>query len=94
MPVKIKFNAFPFQRFGFIDGVLDLSRRPFLPPAITRRTGCRSTGGEISLARDYFTSPETGARIPLRFGMIAIAEIMVQQRRLLDGPGPLRRASG
>ncbi len=95
MPVKIKFNAFPFQRFGFIDGVLE-----FIAPSVSTagenpQNRVQVYRGRVSLERDYFTSPETGARIPLRFGMIAIAEIMVQQRRLLDlALDPLRGASG
>ncbi len=95
MPVKIKFNAFPFQRFGFD------RRRPGIYRAerLHRRRESSEPGAGLSgtrqSERDYFTSPETGARIPLRFGMIAIAEIMVQQRRLLDlALDPLRGASG
>lgn len=95
MPVKIKFNAFPFQRFGFIDGVLEFIAPTVSPSGDNPQNRVQVYRGRVSLARDYFTSPETGARIPLRFGMIAIAEIMVQQRRLLDlALDPLRRASG
>ncbi len=95
MPVKIKFNAFPFQRFGFIDGVLEFIAPTVSPSGDNPQNRVQVYRGRVSLARDYFISPETGARIPLRFGMIAIAEIMVQQRRLLDlALDPLRRASG
>ena len=85
----------PLQRFGFIDGVLE-----FIAPSVSTagenpQNRVQVYRGRVSLERDYFTSPETGARIPLRFGMIAIAEIMVQQRRLLDlALDPLRGASG
>ena len=95
MPVKIKFNAFPFQRFGFIDGVLEFIAPNVSPAGDNPQSRVLVYRGRVSLQRDYFTSPETGSRIPLRFGMIATAEIVVQQRRLLDLVlDPLRWTAG
>ncbi len=95
MPVKIKFNAFPFQRFGFIDGTLEFVAPNVSPAGDNPQSRVLVYRGRVSLARDYFTAPDTGARIPLRFGMIATAEIMVQQRRLIDLVlDPLRGAAG
>jgi HlyD family secretion protein len=95
MPVKIKFNAFPFQRFGFINGVLEFIAPNVSPAGDNPQNRVLVYRGRVSLERDYFTAPDTGARILLRYGMIATAEIMVQQRRLLDLVlDPLRGAAG
>lgn len=84
--VKMKFNAFPFHRFGFISGELEyLSNTAAAGPK-----GQPLYKGRVSLDRDYFMSEET--KIPLRFGMVAAAEILVQKRRVIDvAVDPFRR---
>lgn len=96
MPVRIKFNAFPYQRFGFIDGTLEFIAPSAVPSASSsQQNPIPVYKGRVGLARDYFTLPESDNRIPLRYGMIAVAEIVVQQRRLIDlALDPLRAASG
>ncbi|HHJ20304.1 MAG TPA: HlyD family efflux transporter periplasmic adaptor subunit [Gammaproteobacteria bacterium] len=79
LPVEMKFNAFPYQRYGFIEGVLE-----YLSPAA--RPSKTSKGpvfnGRVRLKKDYF---ELGEKVfPLRYGMIASAEIVVRHRRLID----------
>lgn len=79
LTVKMKFSAFPYQRYGFITGTLD-----YISPSTQMAAGTDAAvfRGNISLDRDYFTV--AGMDYPLRFGMIATAEIVVQKRRLID----------
>lgn len=79
LPVKMKFSAFPYQRYGFITGTLE-----YISPATQAAAGADAAvfRGNVSLDKDYFTVG--GMDYPLRFGMIATAEIVVQKRRLID----------
>jgi HlyD family secretion protein len=90
LPVKLKFNAFPFQRYGVIGGTLEYispatkSTSQSLPPMYEAR---------VSLDRDYFQVGET--KYPLRYGMTASVEIVVRQRRLIDlALDPFRQIGG
>ena len=77
--VKMKFNAFPYQRYGQIDGTLE-----YLAPAakLAPETKQPVYEAHISLEKEQF---EVGERkYPLRYGMVATAEIVVRQRRLID----------
>ena len=77
--VKLKFNAFPYQRYGQIDGRLE-----YLAPAAHLSGTAREPVYEarVSLERDRF---EVGDQVyPLRYGMVATAEIVVRERRLID----------
>lgn len=79
LPVKMKFSAFPYQRYGFIGGTLE-----YISPS-TQGAGADAIPiykGNVRLDRDYYSIGEN--RYPLRFGMAATAEIVVQQRRLID----------
>lgn len=78
LPVKLKFGAFPYQRYGFIDGVLE-----YISPATQRGDSEMPVyKGRVSLDRDHFSVGDK--TYPLRFGMAATAEIVVQKRRLID----------
>jgi len=79
LPVKMKFSAFPYQRYGFITGTLE-----YISPSTQTAAGAEAAffRGNVSLDKDYFTV--AGMDYPLRFGMIATAEIVVQKRRLID----------
>ena len=90
LPVKMKFSAFPYQRYGFVEGTLD-----YIAP--TAQIGTDGHGpiykGSVSLAKTYFSVDET--EYPLRFGMVATAEIVVRKRRLIDiALDPLRKLQG
>lgn len=77
--VKMKFGAFPYQQYGFIEGTLvyisPTTRQtdPSLPPTYRAK---------VSLDRDYMVVD--GKPRPLRYGMAAVAEIVVRQRRVID----------
>ncbi|NEX21734.1 HlyD family efflux transporter periplasmic adaptor subunit [Thiorhodococcus mannitoliphagus] len=78
-PAKLKFNAFPYQRYGQIEGIVE-----YLAPAAQLSPQSKEPVYEarISLERDQF---EVDDQVyPLRYGMIATAEIVVRERRLID----------
>ncbi|MDY6953206.1 MAG: HlyD family efflux transporter periplasmic adaptor subunit [Thermodesulfobacteriota bacterium] len=77
-PAKLKFAAFPFQRYGFIKGKLEY----ISPSAELSKDGQPLYNGRVSLERDYYIV--NGEEIKLRYGMTANAEIVVQKRRLID----------
>jgi HlyD family secretion protein len=90
LQVKMKFSAFPYQRYGFIEGTLD-----YISP--TAQSGSEGGGlfykGHVSLTQSHFTVDDND--YPLRFGMTATAEIVVRKRRLIDmALDPLRKLEG
>ncbi|CAG9174801.1 Hemolysin secretion protein D, chromosomal [Cupriavidus laharis] len=90
LPVKLKFNAFPYQRYGLIEGTLEYISPATKPGGPDRQPVYE---GRIRLARDYYTVGDT--RYPLRYGMTATAEIVVRERRLIDlGLDPFREVAG
>ncbi len=78
-PVRMKFNAFPYQRFGFIEGVLE-----YISPVAQPSTGDGAPvfTGKVRLDRDYFERGDE--RYRLRYGMVATAEIIVRHRRIIE----------
>lgn len=92
MPVKLKFKAFAFQRYGFIKGVLEY----ISPSTVTVGTGDTKVivyKGRVSLEQNQFRIGDQ--TYPLRYGMTATAEIVVRQRRLIDlALDPFRQVAG
>jgi hemolysin D len=90
LPVKLKFNAFPYQRYGAIDGTLEYVSPATKPSAATKLPVYEA---RISLERDYYQV--AGTRYPLRYGMTAAVEIIVRERRLIDlALDPFRQIGG
>lgn len=90
LPVKLKFNAFPYQRYGVIDGTLEYVSPAARPSAHTKRPVYE---GRVQLARDYYAVGD--AKYRLSYGMTASAEIIVRERRLIDfALDPFRRIAG
>jgi hemolysin D len=90
LPVKLKFNAFPYQRYGVINGTLEYVSPATKPSPQTRQPVYE---GRVSLERDYYPVAET--KYPLRYGMTAEVEIVVRQRRLIDlALDPFRQIGG
>lgn len=90
MPVKIKVNAFAYQRYGHINGELE-----HIAPStvMDQRTKGMVYTARVRLDRDYFLVNEV--QTPVRYGMTANAEIVVRKRRLIDlALDPLRNAAG
>jgi hemolysin D len=88
--VKLKFNAFPYQRYGLINGTLE-----YISPTTKPSTQDKQPvyEGRVALERNYYQV--AGSRYALRYGMTANAEIVVRERRLIDlGLDPFRQLAG
>jgi hemolysin D len=90
LPVKLKFNAFPYQRYGVINGTLEYVSPATKPASQTKQPVYEA---RISLEQDYYQVAET--KYPLRYGMTAAVEIVVRERRLIDlALDPFRQIGG
>jgi hemolysin D len=90
LPVQMKFNAFPYQRYGLMRGTLQT-----ISPATKPSAGGRQPvyEGRVTLERFDVKVGETS--YPLRYGMTAVAEIVVRERRLIDlALDPFRHIGG
>ena len=79
LPVKLKFSAFAYQRYGLVGGTLEYIS-PATKPSV--QTKAPVYEGRVSLQRDHFLVAEQ--KVPLRYGMTATAELIVRERRLID----------
>ena len=90
LPVQLKFNAFPYQRYGLIHGTLQFISPATKPSAQTKQPVYE---GRVTLDQDHYKIGETV--YPLRYGMTAVAEIVVRERRLIDlALDPFRNIGG
>ena len=90
LAVKLKFNAFPYQRYGLINGTLEFISPATKPSAQSKQPVYE---GRVSLERDYY--PVADKKYPLRYGMTATVEIVVRKRRLIDlALDPFRQIGG
>ena len=87
---KLKFNAFPYQRYGIINGTMEYISPATKPSPATKQPVYE---GRVRLAQDHYMVGES--RYPLRFGMTATAEVVVRERRLIDlALDPFREVGG
>ena len=90
LPVKLKFNAFPYQRYGLINGTLEYIS-PATKPALQTKQPVYE--GRVKPERDHYLVAEN--KYPLRYGMTATAELVVRERRLIDlALDPFRQIGG
>lgn len=88
--VKMKFNAFPYQRYGLINGTLEYISPATKPSADSKQPVYE---GRITLERDHYQVDDK--TYPLRYGMTATAEVVVRERRLIDlALDPFRQIGG
>ena len=90
LPVKLKFNAFPYQRYGAINGTLE-----YISPAAKQSAQTKQPVYEarVTLERDHYLVADQ--KYPLRYGMTATAEVIVRERRLIDlALDPFRQIGG
>ena len=81
MPVKLKFDAYPFQDFGIVEGKL-INISPTTKIIDTEQGKSESYELEVKLDQDYIQAKNK--RVALRPGQTATAEVIVRQRRLID----------
>jgi hemolysin D len=90
MPVRIKFNAFPYQRYGVLTGELE-----HISPSSSMNPDTKQIvyKARVGLERDHFVVNKVAT--PIRYGMAAKAEIVVSSRRLIElALDPFRSAVG
>jgi HlyD family secretion protein len=81
MPVKVKFDAYPFQDYGVSEGRLHWVS-PDSKVEHTPQGKVESFAVEVILDKPYVQEGKT--RITLKSGQTAIAEIIVRERRVID----------
>ncbi|WP_020656880.1 HlyD family efflux transporter periplasmic adaptor subunit [Massilia niastensis] len=90
LAVQLKFNAFPYQRYGLTRGTLQFISPATKPSLQTKQPVYE---GRVTLEQDAYKVGET--KYPLRYGMTAVAEIVVRERRLIDlALDPFRNIGG
>jgi HlyD family secretion protein len=90
MAVRIKVNAFPYQRYGVMTGELERISPISVANQDTKQITYKA---RVRLDRDHFVI--NGVNTPLRYGMAAKAEIVVDSRRLIElAIDPLKSAVG
>ena len=90
LPVKLKFSAFPYQRYGLINGTLESISPATKPSQQTRQLVYEA---RVTLGRDHYLVADK--KYPLRYGMTGTAEIVVRERRLIDlALDPFRQIAG
>jgi HlyD family secretion protein len=88
--VKLKFNAFPYQRYGIINGTMEFISPATKPSSATKQPVYE---GRVRLTQDHYMVGES--KYPLRYGMTATAEVVVRERRLIDlALDPFREVGG
>ncbi|MDB9358767.1 HlyD family efflux transporter periplasmic adaptor subunit [Nodularia spumigena CS-588/02] len=81
LPVKLKFDAYPFQDYGVIAGEL-LEISPTTTEIDTPNGKVAAYNLEIAINQDCI--PSNNQCIPLNPGDTATAEVIVRQRRIID----------
>lgn len=90
LAAKLKFSAFPYQRYGLLDGALEYISPATKPSLVTKQPVYE---GRVRLASDHYQVADT--QYPLRYGMTATAEIVVRERRVIDlALDPFRQIGG
>jgi hemolysin D len=90
LPVKLKFDAYPFQDYGIVQGKITWISPDSQPrgEGSTSSTGQPSNGEEVynvevAVPAPYIQTPQ-GQRVTLTPGQTAKAEIIIRQRKVLD----------
>ncbi|MBE9035452.1 HlyD family efflux transporter periplasmic adaptor subunit [aff. Roholtiella sp. LEGE 12411] len=81
MPVKIKFDAYPFQEYGVVQGKVTWIS-PDSKVSQTSPGNIETFELEIALEQQYVQNGDK--RIPLTAGQTATAEVIIRQRRMID----------
>ena len=81
MPVKMKFDAYPFQDYGIVSGeLIEIS-----PTSTVMETeGGQSATYDLEIELDKNCIPTPNKCVVLRPGDTATAEVIVRQRRVID----------
>lgn len=81
MPVKVKFDAYPYQEYGIVEGKVSWVS-PDSKVQQTPQGNSESFELDITLDRQYVDNGEK--RVTLAPGQTADAEVVIRQRRIID----------
>jgi hemolysin D len=81
MPVKVKFDAYPFQEYGIVEGKVTWIS-PDSKVSQTPQGNIENYELEVSLDKTYVDNGNK--RITLTAGQTANAEVIIRQRRVID----------
>ncbi|HEY0493687.1 MAG TPA: HlyD family efflux transporter periplasmic adaptor subunit, partial [Candidatus Dormibacteraeota bacterium] len=90
--VLLRYQAFPYQKFGFYDGVVASVSGSALNPAelnqpltgLTALFGANEPVYRITVELDRQTAVAYGQAVPLQPGMQLEADVMIENRRLIE----------
>jgi membrane fusion protein len=84
-PVRLAYDAFPFQRFGFHGGhVATVSRTQLRPSELVGPLVLREPSYRVTVALDRQTVPAMGRQLPLAADMTLRADIVFDRRSLME----------
>jgi hemolysin D len=81
MPVKVKFDAYPFQDYGVVEGKVQMVS-PDSKLVDAGNGKIEAFEVDVMLDRNYIKSQ--GKQIPLNLGQTATAEVIIRQRQTID----------
>ena len=81
MPVKVKFDAYPYQEYGIVEGKVTWVS-PDSKIQQTPQGNSESFELDIALSQQYVDNGEK--RVSLAPGQTADAEVIIRQRRIID----------
>jgi membrane fusion protein len=83
--VAIRYQAFPYQRFGSALGrITEISKTLITPNEVTLPVSLQEPVYRVTVALAAQTVTAYGAEMPLQAGMVLDADIWLDQRRLLE----------
>ncbi len=83
--VAIRYQAFPYQRFGSAKGrITEIARTLIAPNEVALSVPLQEPVYRVTVALEAQTVKAYGAEMPLQAGMVLDADIWVDQRRLLE----------
>ncbi|HEU0201145.1 MAG TPA: HlyD family efflux transporter periplasmic adaptor subunit [Burkholderiaceae bacterium] len=84
-PVALRYQAFPFQRFGSSRGVVkEISRTPIAPGDTPLPVALNEPAYRVTVALDQQAVRAYRKEFPLQAGMLLDADIALDRRRLVD----------
>jgi membrane fusion protein len=83
--VAIRYQAFPYQRFGSAKGhITEISKTLITPHEVTLPVPLQEPVYRVTVALEAQTVTAYGTEMPLQAGMVLDADIWLDQRRLLE----------
>ena len=83
--VAVRYQAFPYQRFGSAKGrITDIAKTLLTPHEVALPVPFQEPVYRVTVALEAQTVTAYGAEMPLQAGMLLDADIWLEQRRIID----------